>query len=131
MKRKLATKEEPEPKKLPRPPKSSKPNEGVFAALCSTLSQAVLPGKKTTSIVADVPRKDSNKNPTESNHEESGFVSSSNQGSSAGVDNNANKEEVSPRRFKDSLHGSPDNSQHGDDNPLIPKASPEMAVNGS
>ena len=47
------------------------------------------------------------------------------------MDNLADQEEVSPRCFTDGLRGSPDNGQHGDDGPLIPKASPEMAVNGS
>nr|XP_027060710.1 serine/threonine-protein phosphatase 4 regulatory subunit 3-like [Coffea arabica] len=41
--------------RLQRSHKSSKPNEGVFVALCSTLSQAVLPGKKTISTAVTVP----------------------------------------------------------------------------
>ncbi|XP_027115913.1 uncharacterized protein [Coffea arabica] len=131
LKRKLATKDEPEPKKLQRSHKSSKPNEGVFAALCSTLSQAVLPGKKTISSAPDILRTDGGKNPVEANHEEKGHKGSSDQGKSSDVDNLADQEEVSPRCFTDGLCGSPDNGQHGDDGPLIPKASPEMAVNGS
>ncbi|KAL3508153.1 hypothetical protein ACH5RR_033535 [Cinchona calisaya] len=132
LKRRFASKEEPEPKKLQRLPNSSKPNEGVFAALCSTLSQAALPGKKTSSTAPDVPQPDPNKNPIEANHEEKAYMNSSDQGKTLDAENHAGKEEISPRCFTDGLHGSPDNGQqHADDNPLIPKASPEMAVNGS
>ncbi|CAI9118989.1 OLC1v1020636C1 [Oldenlandia corymbosa var. corymbosa] len=141
LKRKLASKEEPEPKKLRRLPKPSKPNEGVFAALCSTLSQAILPGKKTSSITADVPRKNSNTvNQTEANQKEVGPVSSSNrEGSSSSIDvegNNARKEVSPGQKIKDkesNLHDLPENIQEheSDENPLIHKASPEMAVNGS
>ncbi|KAK8661817.1 hypothetical protein V6N13_091409 [Hibiscus sabdariffa] len=52
LKRKLASnKKEPRLAKKQRLGKSCKPGESVFAALCSTLSQAVLPGKKTANAV--------------------------------------------------------------------------------
>ncbi|KAK8671206.1 hypothetical protein V6N13_037808 [Hibiscus sabdariffa] len=52
LKRKLASnKKEPRLAKKQRLGKSCKPRESVFAALCSTLSQAVLPGKKTANAM--------------------------------------------------------------------------------
>ncbi|KAJ8573928.1 hypothetical protein K7X08_010439 [Anisodus acutangulus] len=49
LKRKVAPKEDPETKRLQRVSKGSKSRDSVFAALCSTLSQAVLPSKNTES----------------------------------------------------------------------------------
>ncbi|XP_073053649.1 uncharacterized protein [Primulina eburnea] len=132
LKRKSVSKEEPEAKRLQRSPKSLKPREGVFAALCSTLSQAVLPSKKTATIAFNISQLDANKNSTEPNHEERGYIKSSGNCQNVEVENHTDMEEASSRSFSDSLHDSPDNRQRGDDLPLLQsKSSPEMAVSGS
>ncbi|XP_019263565.1 PREDICTED: serine/threonine-protein phosphatase 4 regulatory subunit 3 isoform X1 [Nicotiana attenuata] len=129
LKRKLSPKEEPEPKRLQRIAKGSKSRDGVFAALCSTLSQAVLPSKKTVSTAQDGPCSDGDKKSVESNHEEKG---NSTDNGSADLDNHDDQEPTCPKSFSESMHSSPDNRQRGDEHPLIPpKSSPEMAVNGS
>ncbi|KAM7484998.1 hypothetical protein LguiA_001007 [Lonicera macranthoides] len=124
LKRKLAQKGEPELLKKHRLVKNPKGKNSVFAALCSTLSHAVLPSKKTLSSGPIVPRSsDSNKTSSEGNQEEKASVSCS----------STDKETDNPRSCTSSLHGSKENRQPGrDDCPLIPpKSSPEMAVNGS
>lgn len=132
LKRKSTLKEEPEPKRLQRSPKMSKPNEGVFAALCSTLSQAVLPSKKTTGTEPEAPRSDMSKNINEGK----GNTNPSDAGRSADAEHRSEKENEggSPRQAaaSEDLHDCPNNGPIGDDCPLIsPKSSPEMAVNGS
>ncbi|CAN4104680.1 unnamed protein product [Withania somnifera] len=128
LKRKLSQKEEPEPKRLQRIAKGSKSRDSVFAALCSTLSQAVLPSKKTGSIAQDSPCSDGGKKSVESNHEEK---EKSTDNGSADLDNPENREPNGPKNYSESMHSSPDNRQRGEDYPLIPpKSSPEMAVNG-
>ncbi|KAL2530625.1 hypothetical protein Fot_23226 [Forsythia ovata] len=132
LKRKLVSKEEPEPKRLLQSPKCTKPREGVFAALCSTLSQAVLPSKKTSGGGIDSPQLDANKNTIEPNCDVKGSIRSSDDNRNADTENHAKDEEASPISFSDSLHDYPDNRQRGDDCSLPPpKSSPEMAVNGS
>lgn len=124
LKRKLAQKGEPEFLKKQRLVKNPKGKNSVFAALCSTLSHAVLPTKKTVSSGPIVPRSsDSNKTSSEGNQEDRASISCS----------STDKETGNPRSCTDSLHGSKENRQPGrDDCPLIPpKSSPEMAVNGS
>ncbi|XP_047311213.1 serine/threonine-protein phosphatase 4 regulatory subunit 3B-like [Impatiens glandulifera] len=66
LKRKLSSKEEPEPVKKQRIVKNTKTKEGVLAALCSTLSQAVLPIKRASSPMRVIsPLADSKKNSTD------------------------------------------------------------------
>ncbi|KAK4354973.1 hypothetical protein RND71_027167 [Anisodus tanguticus] len=127
LKRKLSPKEEPEPKRLQRIAKGSKSRDTVFTALCSTLSQAVLPSKKTGSTAQDGLCSDGDKKSVESNHEEKEITDNG----SGDLDNHDNQEPSCPKSCSESMH-SPDNRQRGDDYPLIPpKSSPEMAVNGS
>ncbi|XP_019180538.1 PREDICTED: serine/threonine-protein phosphatase 4 regulatory subunit 3 isoform X2 [Ipomoea nil] len=131
LKRKLTQKEEPNPKRLQRAAKtSSKSRNSVFAALCSTLSQAVLP----SSISANIAHDDDScsgdpKDSTEAGHEKGSFSDSN---GSVEAENHVDKEEISPKNFAEGLSNSPDNRQWGDDGPLIQQnSSPEMAVNGS
>ncbi|KAI3469305.1 hypothetical protein Pfo_025968 [Paulownia fortunei] len=129
LKRKLVSKEEPEPKRLQRSNKGLKPREGVFAALCSTLSEAVLPSKKVATAALNIPLLNVNQNPIEQNPKEKGSVGSS---ENAEMENHTDKEEVSPRSFTDGLDDSADNRIRGDECPLLPpNSSAEMAVNGS
>ncbi|XP_017975032.1 PREDICTED: serine/threonine-protein phosphatase 4 regulatory subunit 3 isoform X1 [Theobroma cacao] len=136
LKRKLTTKEkEPDLAKKQRLGKSSKSRDSLFAAWCSTLSQAVLPSKKTANAMHISTRSpEGNKGLGEENHveKESGSPrSSDNNSSSSEEDNLVDKEP--PRNCSDCLHSPSDNRQlSGEDCPLIPpKSSPEMAVNGS
>ncbi|XP_059632786.1 uncharacterized protein LOC132275338 [Cornus florida] len=135
LKRKLTSKEDPEPKKKQRLGKNVK-KESVFAALCSTLSQAVLPSKKTASAVDIVPRSaDSDKSSSnEENRQEKGHSANCpDNGSSSDEEYHLGKEPAAPRICSDSLHNTSDGRKMGgEDCPLVPqKSSPEMAVNGS
>lgn len=136
LKRKLASKE-PELVKRQRISRSSKSKDSVFASLCSTLTHAVLPNKKTASTMHIVPRSPiSSKSSDEVNNDEKGSLSCSSKSISSDgekVENHAGKESPSPKSCSDSLHVTPENRQRsGDECPLIPpKSSPEMAVNGS
>ncbi|KAJ9699765.1 hypothetical protein PVL29_005571 [Vitis rotundifolia] len=138
LKRKLASKEkEPEPAKKPRLAKNPKSKDSVFAALCSTLSQAVLPNKKIASPIHITPRSaDGNQSTDEEKHQEdepASFRSCSDNSSSSDEENHREKEPAASRNCSDCLHSSSDNRQlGGEDCPLIPpKSSPEMAVNGA
>ncbi|RVW39920.1 Serine/threonine-protein phosphatase 4 regulatory subunit 3 [Vitis vinifera] len=138
LKRKLASKEkEPEPAKKARLAKNPKSKDGVFAALCSTLSQAVLPNKKIASPIHITPRTtDGNQSTDEEKHQEDeplSFRSCSDNSSSSDEENHREKEPAASRNCSDCLHSSSDNRQlGGEDCPLIPpKSSPEMAVNGA
>lgn len=134
LKRKLTCKEkEPELAKKQRLGKSSKSRESVFAALCSTLSQAVLPSKKNANAMQlSAPSAEGNRDLGEKNHleKESGSPRSSDNNSS---DEDNHREKEPPRNCSDCMHSPSDNRQlSGEDCPLIPpKSSPEMAVNGS
>ncbi|KAL1372405.1 hypothetical protein AAHE18_01G201500 [Arachis hypogaea] len=114
--------------------KNTKSKDSVFAALCSTLSQAVLPGNKTTNNVhtGGAPTMNS----SEDNQGEGANVSTSsseNNSKEAAEDNHVEKETAASRGFSDRLHGTSDNIQlSGEERPLVPpKSSPEMTVNGS
>lgn len=137
LKRKLASKEEPELVKRQRISRNSKPKAGVFAALCSTLSHSVLPTKKTASLVHIVPLSPiSSKSSNDVNNEEREPLSCSSKSISSDVEkveNHVGKELPSSQNCSGSLHDTPDNClQSGDNCPLIPpKSSPEMAVDGS
>ena len=144
MKRKHSSKEEPELTKKPRLAKNSKSKDSVFVALCSTLSQTVLPNKKTGDDIN--PREaDGNESTGEENHQENDpAVSRSCSENSSSLDKETDREkekEKEPasasasRNCSDCLHSSSDNRQlvgGGEDCSLIPsKTSPEMAVNGA
>lgn len=137
LKRKLPAKDkESELTKKQRLGKSSK-KEGVFAVLCSTLSQAVLPTKKSASAVHVSPRAaDGNKSTGEENHQEKEPAigrSCSHNSSNLGQENHIEKEPATSRSCSDCAHSTSENRQlSGEDGPLIPpKSSPEMTVNGS
>ncbi|TYI66971.1 hypothetical protein E1A91_D09G264600v1 [Gossypium mustelinum] len=123
-KRKLNPKEkEHELSKKQRLGKSPKSRDSVFAALCSTLSQAVLPSKKTANTIHLSTRSaEGNEGSGEENHLEK---------ESSSPDDNSSEEDN--HRDKGSPRNCSDNRQlTGEDSPLIPpKSSPEMAVNGS
>ncbi|KAG7029010.1 Serine/threonine-protein phosphatase 4 regulatory subunit 3 [Cucurbita argyrosperma subsp. argyrosperma] len=138
-KRKLAPQEEPEIVKKQRLVRKHKPKDGVLASLCTTLSQAVLPGKKTTNATETsscTPYE--NKSSVEESHETNHAIpSSSSDGSSSNSDEENRRENKSTasKGYSNSsvLHVTSENQQlGGDDYPLIPtKSSPEMTVNGS
>ncbi|XP_035548314.1 serine/threonine-protein phosphatase 4 regulatory subunit 3-like isoform X2 [Juglans regia] len=139
LKRKLAsTDNTPEVLKKQRIGKNSKSKDSVFAALCSTLSQAVLPSKKTASTMhlmahtADGTTQSSG----EENHEEKKpdtDRSNSDNSTTSDDENHGEKEAAASKICSDRLHIASDNRQlGGEDSPLIPPiSSPEMAVSGS
>lgn len=136
LKRKLASKDkEPELSKKQRLGKSSKSKDSVFAALCSTLSQAVLPIKKTASTVLSTSHTaDGDKSLEEENSQENEVAASRSCSENSSQDKNPRENEpAASRSCSECLHGASDNRQlGGEDCPLIPpKSSPEMAVNGS
>lgn len=136
LKRKLGSKEEPELKKKPRIAKNAKSKESVFAALCSTLSQAVIPNKKVVSPMHMTRSADGNQSTDEEKHQEreaTMFRSCSDNSSSSDEENLRETEPAASRNCSDRLHASSDNRQlGGEDCALIPpKSSPEMAVNGA
>ncbi|PPR93819.1 hypothetical protein GOBAR_AA26851 [Gossypium barbadense] len=125
LKRKLTPKEkEPGLAKKQRLGKSSKPRDSVFAALCSTLSQAVLPSKKTANAMhLSTQSGEENHIEKESGSPRSYDNKSPNEGNLRGKE--------SPRNCSDYLHSPSDNRQlSGEDpRPLLPsKSSPEMAI---
>ncbi|KAG5132749.1 hypothetical protein JHK82_023937 [Glycine max] len=107
--------------------KNSKSKDSVFASLCSTLSQTVLPGKKPSVNVHTGPCREDNK---EESNVSRNFCENSN--ATAEV-NHVEKETAAYRNFSDGLYGTSDNGQlGGEEHALVsPKSSPEMAVNGS
>ncbi|XP_051129989.1 uncharacterized protein LOC127250646 isoform X2 [Andrographis paniculata] len=126
LKRKLVSKE-PEAKRLRRSPKDLK-SRGVFATLCSTLSDAVLPNKKVGSGAVSISGSNVNQN-SDKGHTNSSL---SDQSQIAEIDGHKDEREGSPRSLSDELIDSADNRKHGDEPPLLPPNSPaEMAVNGS
>ena len=135
MKRKLLSKDkEPELVKKRRLGKQSKAREGVFAALCSTLSHAVLPSKKAE---VNATPEDGNEGSIEESHQENDpdiLRTCSDNNSTSGEENIKEKDPACPKSCSDCLHSTSENGQMvGDDGPLIspPKSSPEMTVNGS
>ncbi|ESQ49366.1 hypothetical protein EUTSA_v10020042mg [Eutrema salsugineum] len=111
---------EQEPSKKPRMGKNSK-RENVFAVLCSTLSHAVLTGKKNQGTTGSAIRSIVAKEPENSRSSEENNSSSSD-------DENHKDDGVSS-----SEHGTSDNGKLNGEESLVvaPKSSPEMAVNGS
>ncbi|KAK1390392.1 serine/threonine-protein phosphatase 4 regulatory subunit 3-like [Heracleum sosnowskyi] len=145
LKRKSDSKEELELVKRQRLNRNSKPKDGVLAALCSTLSQAVLPNKKIASAVHNLPQSpNSSNNSSDINKEEKGSMVCSIDSISSDVEKSEDrhsdvekvqncKESPSLQSCDESLHSTPGNGhQNVDDCPSIPsKPSAEMAVNGS
>ncbi|RDY00208.1 Serine/threonine-protein phosphatase 4 regulatory subunit 3, partial [Mucuna pruriens] len=137
LKRKLPSKDkDPLLVKKQKLSKNSKSKDSVFAALCSTLSQAVLPSKKTSiSIHTSARTVEGRMGSSEDNQEDVQNISrsSSNNSNIAAEDNHVEKEAEASRSFSDCLHAKSDNIQlGGEERPLVaPKSSPEMAVNGS
>ncbi|GMP57052.1 hypothetical protein CsSME_00021296 [Camellia sinensis var. sinensis] len=135
LKRKLALKDEPGLIKKQRIGKNPKSKDSVFAALCSTLSQAVLPSKKAASTVQIVPSSPDSKNiPDEENNPDKGSISCLGKCRSSDEESYTDKESTGPRSCSDSLHSTTTDNRllSGEDCPLIPpNSSPEMAVSGS
>ncbi|KAK6930252.1 Serine/threonine-protein phosphatase 4 regulatory subunit 3-like, central domain [Dillenia turbinata] len=137
LKRKLGSKEENEVTKKHRSDKSSKPKDSVFAASCTTISQAVVPSKKAASMYINPRAQDSAKRNDEENYQDDDpatAISSDtpDNNSTAAVDSHE-KELAPPRNCSDCSHNAAENRQlGGDERSLIPpKSSPEMTVNGS
>ncbi|XP_044487508.1 serine/threonine-protein phosphatase 4 regulatory subunit 3-like isoform X2 [Mangifera indica] len=135
LKRKLSVPKEKEPElvKKQRLGKTSKPRDSVvFAALCSTLSQAVRPGKKAARSTQLSPHTTDGSKGIGEQEPASNSLNRDNSGSSD-EENYRERESTASRSCSDCLHTSSDNRQlSSDDCPLIPpKSSPEMAVNGS
>lgn len=137
-KRKLASKEkEPELAKKQKLAKNSKSKDSVFASLCSTLSQAVLPGKKTSNPVCASDSTSTNNIASEEHEgkEESAAAirNESDNSSASNEESDRDKESAASRKLPDCFHSSTENRQlGGEDRPLIaPNSSPEMTVNGS
>ncbi|XP_061349087.1 uncharacterized protein LOC133294448 isoform X2 [Gastrolobium bilobum] len=138
LKRKLPSKDmEPELVKKQKLSKNPKARGSVFAALCSTLSQTGLPGKKTAiNIHTGARTVEGRMGSNEDNNQEEGqnvSRSSSNNCITSAEDNHVEKETAASRSFSDCLHATSDNIQlGGEERPLVPpKSSTEMAVNGS
>nr|ABN06018.1 Protein of unknown function DUF625 [Medicago truncatula] len=116
--------------------KSLKSKDTVFSALCSTLSQAVLPGKKTAMNDHTGDQTiDGRMSSTEDNQEKEIKVSRScsENSNTTAEENHVEKETDTPRNFSDGSNGTTDNGQlGGEEHSLVsPKSSPEMAVKGS
>ncbi|ESW26354.1 hypothetical protein PHAVU_003G112400 [Phaseolus vulgaris] len=137
LKRKLPSKDkEPELVKKQKLSKNSKSKDSVFAALCSTLSQAALPSKKTSISIQTSSRTVEGRMGSSENNQgdvQSISRSSSDNSDIAGEENHIETEAEDSRSFSDCLHAKSDNIQlGGEERPLVaPKSSPEMAVNGS
>lgn len=122
LKRKLTSKEEPEPKRQQQSPKGLKPREGAFSAL---------PSKKAGSIAFKINQAHGSKK-TESNPENKGSSINSSSGTQNGEKESyiINKEEASSPMS--CLNDSADSRPQGDGSQLLPAmSSPEMAVNGA
>lgn len=142
LKRKLGLKEkESEISKKQRLVKNSKSRDGgVFAALCSTLSQAVLPNKKVgNSMDASSPTSGDIKGACRDSNDEKGSgysLRDCEQKSCSAEENRRERggvESCASRSRSDCLHSPQESRQlSGEECSLIPpKSSPEMAVNGS
>ncbi|XP_030974008.1 serine/threonine-protein phosphatase 4 regulatory subunit 3-like isoform X1 [Quercus lobata] len=136
LKRKLASKDnKPEVTKKQRFGKNSRSKDNVFAALCTTLSQAVLPSKKIASTMHGTPHTtDGNQSTGEENHQEKPATDTSGSDIPTTTDENHKENELAASRIcSDRLHSNSDSRQlGGEESPLIPSnSSSEMAVNGS
>ena len=121
LKRKLASKDrEPELAKRQRLGKNSKPKESVFAALCTTLSQEVLPNKKTarnmhTTHTADGVSNSGEGKSQENEHAVSRSCADSNNSED---EDNKEKEPATSRGCFNRLHGTSENRQLGGGLPI-------------
>ncbi|CAL0300954.1 unnamed protein product [Lupinus luteus] len=137
LKRKLPPKDkDPELLKKQKLSKNSKPKDNVFATLCSTLTQVVLPGKKTAINIHTGPWKiDGKMSPSEDKQEKEPDVlrSGSENSDTTAEENHVEKETAASRYYSDRSQATSDNGQlSGEEKPLVsPNSSPEMAVNGS
>ncbi|KAL9240254.1 hypothetical protein vseg_014496 [Gypsophila vaccaria] len=128
MKQKLAPTEESGLLKKRRLNKDCKTKKSVFSALCSTLSQAVLPKEKATCVIArTLETNDQNK-------EAEDCTTSDHRNCNLG-DKNSGKEEVISQNCSDSNSKPLDNGQldgeNHNDQHTATNSTPEMVVNGS
>ncbi|XP_019462469.1 PREDICTED: serine/threonine-protein phosphatase 4 regulatory subunit 3-like isoform X2 [Lupinus angustifolius] len=137
-KRKLPSKDKmPKLVKKHKLSKNSKSKDSVFSALCSTLSQALVPGKKiTTNSHTAVQTVEGKMSSSEDNQDERPNISrscSDNNSNKVAEGNHVEKETAASRSCSDCLCGTSDNiPMSGEDRQLVPSnSSPEMAVNGS
>ncbi|CAO2832121.1 unnamed protein product [Amaranthus hypochondriacus] len=134
VKRKLAL-DEPGLVKKQRLDKNSKSKESVFTALCSTLSQAVLPNKKAATIAHNSSDSSDTKSAVENNHQlekEADVVRNHIDEKSSGGDDRS-EEKVAPPNHSDTSSNSQENGQlEEEEKPRLPtNSSSEMTVNGS
>ena len=137
VRRKMASREQPALAKRQRLDRSPKSKDSVFAALCSTLSQAVLPTKKAASIIHSASNPSNTKQLADKdNHQEKEAEVVKSQcpdGCRTGEENGAEEEKVTAQNCSEASSKTQENGQlEGEDHPhLHSKSSPEMAVNGS
>lgn len=136
VKRKIANKEEAGLVKKQRLDKISKSKESVFAALCSTLSQTVLPNKKAASVAHNASHSSNTKRTVDkNNHQEKDaeVVRNHSDSSSSSGDDNGSGENIATQIYSDAPSKSRENGQlEGEEHPHLPtNSSSEMVVNGS
>ncbi|GAB4850809.1 hypothetical protein Ancab_030109 [Ancistrocladus abbreviatus] len=133
LKRKMVTKEESGIVKRQRLDKSAKSKDSVFAALCSTLSQAVLPNKKVASAAQNVSRGPDAKMSVEKENQGKQADVSRNRSDDHQSDHSKEREKTAFRNCSDGIHNNPENRRaEVEESPLMPaNSSPKMAVNGS
>lgn len=117
--------------------KNPKTKDGVFAVLCSTLSQAVLPNKNTVSSQHSRPNSiDGNMSSDQESckvNDQNAIRSSTDRDSNLGEENQTESQPISSKKCSEPLLKPSDNRQlNGEDCSLVPpNSSPEMTVNGS
>ncbi|KNA15844.1 hypothetical protein SOVF_094540 [Spinacia oleracea] len=135
VKRKIAAKEEPGLVKKQRLDKNSKPKESVFAALCTTLSQTVLPNKKTASVGENASHSSNTKSTAnkENDQEREAEVARNHNDENSSADENGSEKNITCQRNSDTSSKSQENGQlEGEEHPHLPSnSSTEMVVNGS
>lgn len=123
--------------KKQRPGKNPKTKDGVFAALCSTLSHAVLPNKNTVSSqhskTHSIDGNNSSDHESPKAKDQNALRCSTEDGSSLEEETHTEKQPISSKKCSDPLLKPSENRQlNGEDCSLIPpNSSPEMTVNGS
>ncbi|XP_057546298.1 uncharacterized protein LOC130825202 isoform X2 [Amaranthus tricolor] len=134
VKRKVAAEEEPGLIKKQRLDKNSKLKENIFAAPCSTISQAVLPNKDAASIVHNSSHSASTKT-TNCNHQQDNEADLARDHivQNSSDDENRSEQNIVPQNNSDTLQKRQENGQlKGEEHPHVPaNTSSEMAVNGS
>lgn len=120
--------------RLGRNPKMS---NGVFAALCSTLSHTVLPDKVTAISQQPKPHlidpNNSSDHESPKGQDQNALRTATDSNSSLDEENHTEKPPISSKKCSDQLLNPSENRQlNGEDCSLIPpNSSPEMTVNGS